>query len=74
MSELTKVGVGDFFGTGDLDISLIGEGIRTTVSSNWGPSIGFYFCITAAIIVLIIAFFNFKNILKGRKTNRISLL
>ena len=67
MSELTKVGVGGFFGTGDLDISLIGESLRTTVSSSWGPGIGFYFCLTAAIIVLIIAFFNFKIILKERK-------
>ena len=54
----------------DLDISLIGEGISTTVFCNWEPSIGFYFCLTAAIIVLIIALFNFKEILKERKTKK----
>jgi len=70
MSELCKVGVGDFFGGGNLDISLIGEGIRATVPSNWGPSIGFYLCLIAAIIILIIAFFNFKKILKERRTDK----
>ena len=66
MSELVKVGVGDFFGEGNVDISLAGEGVRTSVFCNWGPSIGFYLCLLAAGIVLALTIFSIKKMFKER--------
>lgn len=53
LSELTKVGVGSFIGEGYVDVSILGEGIRTSLLSSWGPGIGFYLCCIAIILILL---------------------
>jgi hypothetical protein len=49
MSEVTKIGIGDFFGSGDLSISIPGESSQETVAANWGAGFGLY----AVVIVLV---------------------
>jgi hypothetical protein len=66
MSELVKVGIGGFFGEGRVDISLAGEESRVSVFSSWGPSVGFYLCLVATVIVFILAFFNLKKVSKRK--------
>ncbi len=52
MSEVTKIGIGDFFGSGDLSISLPGESSQVAVSANWGAGFGIY-----ALVIVFIGFF-----------------
>ena len=42
MSEFANETVGSFAGNGNLDLSVSGEEGFKTLSSNWGPNIGFY--------------------------------
>ncbi len=62
MAELAKIGVGGFFGEGDVDISLYVEGARTSIMCNWGPDIGFYLCLASIIILLSIFILDIKKI------------
>lgn len=53
MSEVTKVGVGQFFGTGDLSISLPGETQQELIPSSWGAGSGFYLLLTGFLGLLL---------------------
>ena len=66
MSQLTMIGVGSFMGSGDVDVTLPGVVETQSISSSWGPGIGFLLSLTAIIIIL--GFF----ILKKRYFNKIS--
>jgi len=52
MSEVTKVGVGGFFGSSDLPITLPGESEQTLFSCTWGAGLGLY-CTVLALICTI---------------------
>jgi len=52
MSEVTKIGIGDFFGSGDVQISVPGESSQVTVTANWGAGFGVY-----ALVIVLIGFF-----------------
>jgi hypothetical protein len=61
MSEVTKVGVGSFMGSGDLIISLPGISDGFIISCYWGPGIGFYFILIATIISSLVFY---KHLIK----------
>lgn len=65
MSEVTKVGVGDFFGSGDLPISIPGESDQVTLSCSWGAGFGMY---TALLAFLVALFEPLTPLLKKMKT------
>jgi hypothetical protein len=52
MSEVTKIGIGDFFGSGEIPITIPGESSQVTVTANWGAGFGVY-----VLIIVIIGFF-----------------
>jgi hypothetical protein len=55
MSELGKVTVGNFLGSGDINFAIPGENMDITISSSWGPDLGFYLLI-GSVLVLILSF------------------
>jgi len=57
MSEVTKIGIGDFFGSGDLSISLPGESDQQIIPSTWGAGNGLYLIIVALIGIFPLRFF-----------------
>ena len=61
VSALTKLGVGTFFGSGYLNVTIPGEGIRIPTHCNWGPDIGFYLCLISVIILLSISASSIKK-------------
>jgi len=69
MSEVTKIGIGDFSGSGDLSISIPGQSDQTTISSTWGAGIGLYAVIITLIGFIILRFTPLVNqkILKRKK-------
>lgn len=67
ISQLAKIGVGSFAGAGSIEISIIGEGTKEILSSNWGGSYGFYSLIIAVIILLLMGFY---QIIKRFRTKR----
>ena len=56
MSEVTKIGIGDFFGSGEISISIPGESNQQTVSSTWGAGLGAYTVIASLIGFIILSF------------------
>ena len=58
MSQLTEVGVGSFVGDNNLEINIPGLSESKVLPCNWGPGIGFYLCIIAAVILSISLFYN----------------
>lgn len=52
MHELSSASVGSFIGSGELDVTIPGENFQLTVSSNWGPSYGFYLLLCSNIILI----------------------
>ena len=61
MSQLAEFGVGSFIGSGNLDISIPGEGTYETLSCSWGPSTGFYLLLLSIVILVIIAGIGIKK-------------
>ena len=60
MSILTSLGLGSFSGSGNLDIYLPGEEISLRTFSSWGPGVGFYLCLTAVFLLIIIQIYYLK--------------
>jgi hypothetical protein len=58
MSIITEVGVGNFIGSGDLEVTLPGIAESQTINCNWGPGIGFYLGFLALIFSFILLFFD----------------
>lgn len=57
MSEVTKIGIGDFSGSGDIAVSLPGESEQQTIPALWGAGIGLYAIIISLIGVLVLRFY-----------------
>ena len=66
MSEVTKVGVGGFFGSGELPISLPGESEQVTLNCSWGAGIGMYYTLLAFIGMLSIPLLPFIKKIKAK--------
>ena len=64
MSQLTEPGFGGFLGAEKQDIMIPGEGTYETLFCSWGPGIGFYLCLSSALIILFVTILNFKKMLK----------
>jgi len=62
MSIFSDTIVGSFIGEGDLDVLIPGEEKYITVSTSWGPSLGFYLLICSIIILTLIPSYKFINI------------
>ena len=58
MSQVTKVGVGSFSGSGEMDISIHGSQEGVMLNCGWGPASGFYLGIIAAILIIGFIFVN----------------
>lgn len=56
MTEVTKIGIGEFFGSGDLSVSIPGESGQQTISSSWGAGLGMYTIIASLIGYVILSF------------------
>ena len=69
LSQLAQAGIGSFFGEGNIDISIAGEGMRASVFCNWGPSIGFYLCLLSMAVLLTALIFDVKKMLSKGSTN-----
>lgn len=52
MSEVTKVGVGGFFGSSDLPITLPGESEQIILSCAWGGGLGLYSTLLALLLII----------------------
>ena len=57
MSEVTKIGIGDFSGSGDISISLAGESDQQSIPSSWGPGLGLYAAIISLLGVVSLRFY-----------------
>ncbi|EMR73985.1 hypothetical protein MBGDN05_00358 [Thermoplasmatales archaeon SCGC AB-539-N05] len=64
MSEIASVGVGGFLGSGNLDITIPGEGTYENMFCSWGPGIGLYLYVLSAIITLFIVVQIIRKMLK----------
>jgi hypothetical protein len=70
MQQITEIGVGTIFGSGELDITLPG-GIGTdTINCIWGFSTGYYLIILALILYLVISFYHFLLVKQNKKINK----
>ncbi len=69
ISTFTSVIIGDFMGSGTLNISLSGTNNSSLVLCNWGPGIGFYLFLSALFMIGITVFLKIKNILKKSTNN-----
>jgi hypothetical protein len=54
MSEVTKVGIGDFSGSNTIAISIPGQMNQKEIACSWGPSFGLYLVIIAIIGMLML--------------------
>jgi len=55
MTEVTKIGIGDFSGSGDIELSLPGESEQLSIPSNWGAGLGLY-----VVIISLIGFLGYR--------------
>jgi hypothetical protein len=53
MSELGKITVGNFIGSGDINFVIPGENMDLIIPSSWGPDLGFYLLICSAVVLII---------------------
>jgi len=74
ISTLAKLGVGSFMGSGNIDVNIIGEGLRGSVYCNWGPNLGFILCLASIIVLLSILVFNIKKAISNRPKQKGRLL
>jgi hypothetical protein len=61
MSQITEIGVGSFSGSGDIKTTLIGSTDVINIPCSWGPGLGFYLSITAALCLVIVSFIKKKT-------------
>ena len=53
------IGVGNFMGSGEVDVTLPGLVESKSIPSSWGPGIGFYLSII--VIAVLVAIFLLKK-------------
>jgi len=67
MSELGKVTVGSFLGSGDINFVIPGEKMDIMISSSWGPDIGFYLLIGSAVVLILSFCLYLKSAISNKK-------
>ncbi len=68
ISQLAEVSVGEFMGSGDLDVSIPGSG-TVSVDSSWGPGLGFILgALSLVLLVFVSVFDKLKNFYLKKKT------
>jgi len=55
VSLLTELGVGSFMGSGEILTNIPGKVEGVSISSSWGPGVGFYLAILSLIIIILSA-------------------
>jgi hypothetical protein len=64
MSQLTEVGVGEFMGSGDLEVSIPGDQAGSVmVSCSWGPGRGFYLGVLAMLLLTGVSMYRYRRLL-----------
>jgi hypothetical protein len=53
LSQLTEVGIGNFMGSGEIEITIPGVAEAKLLPCTWGPSIGFYLALLTIILFMI---------------------
>lgn len=53
MSEVTKVGVGSFWESGEIPITIPGQTEQVSIICHWGPGIGFYLLFAGLLLLLL---------------------
>lgn len=53
MSQITKISVGGFIGSGNIETTIPGVAKSEFLPCNWGPGIGFYLAIIAAVCLIV---------------------
>jgi len=66
MSQVTKIGVGSFSGSGEIDVSLPGMQKSATILCGWGPASGFYLGIIATILIIGFTFLKIGRKIIGK--------
>jgi hypothetical protein len=61
MSQITEIGVGSFSGSGAIETTLPGAADVISIPCSWGPGLGFYSSITAALCLVIVSFLKKKR-------------
>jgi len=62
MSQITQVGVGNFSGRGDLEVSIPGDLAGNKIfSCHWGPGLGFYLGILVTTVLIILFIYRNKR-------------
>jgi len=56
MSQLAEIGIGSFFGDGNLDVKIPGEDKVSAILCNWGPSTGFFLYLLSIVSLFITTF------------------
>lgn len=67
INELSKVTVGNFIGSGDINTQIPGTADYVSANSFWGPGIGFYMLLVSTIILTIIIIYNLIILIKKYK-------
>jgi hypothetical protein len=55
MSQITEIGIGSFIGNGDIETTLPGTAEVISIPCSWGPGLGFYLSIVAALCLVIVS-------------------
>lgn len=61
ISALSEIGVGSFFGEGDINVRIPGEYASATTHGYWGPNISFYILISTSLITTSILFYRLRK-------------
>ena len=65
-AKMTEIGIGGFLGKGNIKLQILGEGESMAINSTWGPSTGFYLCMLAITILILLMFPHIINRSKNR--------
>jgi len=70
MQQITEIGVGNIFGSGDLDITIPGGTGTATIPCSWGFSTGYYLIIITLLLHLILFFHTIIPKIINRKKSK----
>ena len=66
MAQLTEIGVGGFFGSGNQYVNIPREKVDVTLFCSWGPSGGFYLSLLVIVLLIFIVVQYIKHIHRKR--------
>jgi hypothetical protein len=71
VSEFASTTVGGFMGNGELGIIIPGESEFISVSSIWGPNIGYFLFILSTFILVLTFIYSFIKRKKNETNNKV---